>query len=104
MNKAYTELPTTRGECPCCNGTGKVTPAEGTKYLSVMAGYDKMNNTLPCDNCGAQYMFGKSKGHVKLNNEGLPCYHSYVGTNVGRSRTKYTCRRCDESFEIDSGD
>jgi hypothetical protein len=104
MNRIYKVLPANRGECPCCNGTGRTTPAEGTKYLSVMAGYDKVNNTLPCNNCGAQYMFGKSTGHVKLDHDCEPCHHFYVGKDVGRSRTKYICRHCDESYEIDSGD
>lgn len=92
------------GTCPVCNGTSRRS-ASSEPYKTVYAGYDATTDTLPCYNCGSQYMFGKSSGKVRLrldNNE--PCVHSYKGQNVGRCLTQYTCQHCGDSHQIDSGD
>ena len=47
-----------KGICPVCSGSGRV-PAEDTKYKNVLAGYDARTDTLECQNCGGQYMFGR---------------------------------------------
>ena len=91
------------GVCPVCNGTGRVAAGD-TKYKHVLAGYDKDTDTLNCNNCGGQYMYGTPRGEVRLNKEGVPCKHKYSSQNVGRSLTQYTCTDCGDSYQIDSGD
>lgn len=91
------------GTCPVCNGSGRK-PAGDYKYKHVIAGYDKESDTLPCTNCGGQYMFGSPKGQVRLNRDGVPCTHSYSSKTVGRCLTEYTCSECGDRYQIDSGD
>jgi len=69
------------GICPVCNGSDE----------------------FKCTNCGGQYMYGTPKGIVRLNKEGLPCTHKYVGSNVGRCLTQYVCEHCSDRFQVDSG-
>jgi hypothetical protein len=93
------------GVCPVCNGTGREPiPASLESCKNVIAGYDKDTDTLPCNNCGGQYMYGTPRGEVKLNREGVPCTHKYTSQNVGRCLTQYTCSECGDSYTIDSGD
>ena len=91
------------GTCPVCNGSGR-RPAGDYQYKNVIAGYDKESDTLPCTNCGGQYMFGSPKGQVRLNREGQPCHHKYSSKTVGRCLTEYTCSECGDRYQIDSGD
>ena len=91
------------GTCPVCNGSGRK-PAGDYKYKNVIAGYDKESDTLPCTNCGGQYMFGSPKGQVRLNRDGEPCHHKYSSKTVGRCLTEYTCSECGDRYQIDSGD
>jgi transcription elongation factor Elf1 len=91
------------GTCPVCNGTGR-TDATNVRYKHVSAGYDQYTDTLPCRNCGGQYMFGNPSGKVRLNKEGNPCTHLYQGANVGRCLTEYNCLHCGDRHQIDSGD
>ena len=94
-----------KGCCPVCNGSGRVpVPESMERYKNVIAGYDKDTDTLACTNCGAQYMFGRSTGEVRLNREGVPCTHSYTSQTVGRCLTEYTCEHCGDRYQIDSGD
>ena len=94
-----------QGTCPVCNGTKRrAVPAECEKYKDILAGYDKVTDTLACDNCGAQYMYGKSTGQVRLNKYVVPCTHSYKGELVGRCLTQYVCEHCGDRHQIDSGD
>lgn len=93
------------GICPVCNGSGRVTPtAEQQQYKHVFSGYDKETDTLACNNCGGQMMFGRATGKVALRPDGTPCKHEYTSATVGRCLTRYTCRHCGSSHEIDSGD
>jgi hypothetical protein len=94
-----------QGTCPACNGTKRqpIKP-EQERYASVYSGYDKETHTLPCSNCGGQYMFGKPSGEVNLNTEGKPCLHSYTSEKIGRCLHRYTCVHCADSYSIDSGD
>jgi uncharacterized protein YbaR (Trm112 family) len=95
----------TKGTCPVCNGTGRrALMAHEQQYKHVYSGYDAATDTLACSNCGAQYMFGRPTGEVRLNKEGQPCKHSYSSKTVGRCLTEYTCSECGDSYQIDSGD
>ena len=91
------------GTCPVCNGTGR-RPAGNDQYKQVYAGYDKETDTLPCNNCGGQTMYGRPTGRVPLRPDGTPCKHEYTSATVGRCLTRYTCKHCGSSYEIDSGD
>ncbi len=91
------------GICPVCNGSGRK-PAGNILSKTVYAGYDKETDTLNCNNCGGQYMYGTPKGEVKLREDGAPCTHSYSSQAAGRCLTKYTCKHCNDVFNIDSGD
>ena len=91
-----------KGTCPVCSGHGRV-PATST-YKKVMAGYDEKTDTLPCQNCGGQYQWGRPSGEVNIDYSGQPCVHDYSGENVGRCLTEYTCKHCGDRYKIDSGD
>lgn len=93
----------THGTCPVCNGTGR-RPAGDYQYKHVTAGYDQATDTLDCNNCGGQYMFGRPRGEVRLNKDRQPCTHSYLSRNVGRCLTEYLCEHCGDRYQIDSGD
>ena len=90
--------------CPECNGSTRTPYRLDPSWKKVIAGYDEATDTLPCHNCGAQYMYGRSRGQVRLNREGQPCKHSYRSQTVGRCLTEYTCEHCGDSYQIDSGD
>lgn len=92
--------------CPICNGTKRVTPDVASRpYVDIIAGYDKLSDTLACINCGGQYQFGKSTGKVPLRRDnGEPCVHKYVGENISRCYYGYTCIYCGDYYTIDSGD
>lgn len=91
------------GVCPVCNGSGRKAAGD-YQYKHVIAGYDKDTDTLPCTNCGGQYMFGSPSGKVRLNKDGVPCTHQYVSKYVGRCLTEYFCVWCADKHQIDSGD
>jgi hypothetical protein len=93
----------THGTCPVCNGSGRVTAGD-RPYKTVLAGYDPATDTLACNNCGGQYMYGNPRGQVRLNRNGEPCHHSYTSRNAGRCLTEYTCEHCGDRYQIDSGD
>lgn len=89
--------------CPVCNGTGR-RPAGDTPYKTVLAGYDPATDTLKCNNCGGQKMYGRPTGKVRANKAGEPCIHKYTSKTVGRCLTEYVCTECGDTFCIDSGD
>lgn len=91
------------GTCPVCNGKGRVAAGDN-KYKQYLAGYDEATDTLACNNCGGQRMYGRPSGKVPLRSDGTPCKHEYQSKTVGRSLTRYTCKQCGDSYEIDSGD
>lgn len=95
----------TRETCPCpvCSGTGR-RPAGDYRYKEVTAGFDRETDTLPCNNCGGQTMYGKPTGQSFLRDDGTPCTHEYTTTNLGRCYNRYTCKHCGYSYSIDSGD
>ena len=94
------------GTCPVCNGTKRV-PYVG-KYAHIMAGYDKTTGTIPCGNCGGQYMSMTATGLVALRPDGTLCTHAYQETGPVDQRRRgwheYTCTHCGDRHSIDSGD
>ena len=93
----------TKGICPKCSGTCRI-PAGDSPYKHMFAGYDKATDTLRCNNCGGQYMESTPAGVVNLRPDGTSCMHEYTSKNVGRCLTQYTCKHCDDTYRIDSGD
>jgi hypothetical protein len=96
-----------KGICPVCNGTKRMLVAEEhQKYKGVLSGYNPYTDTLPCDNCGGQYMFSLPSGAVSLRPDGKPCKHEYKSKSDSRFRSLriYNCIHCDDFYEIDSGD
>lgn len=89
--------------CPVCNGSGR-RPAGDYKYKHITSGYDATTDTLRCNNCGGQYMYGMPSGKVRANKEGMPCTHHYTSSTIGRCLTEYTCKHCGDRYTIDSGD
>ena len=94
---------TVQVDCPCCNGTGRK-PAGDNKWCNSIAGYDKETHTLSCTNCGGQTMSCRGTGKVNARPDGTPCKHEYTYKYLGRCYHDYTCKHCDYSYSIDSGD
>jgi transcription elongation factor Elf1 len=93
------------GKCPVCDGTSRVACTPGlARWKTRMRGYDAETDTLPCQNCGGQTMYGPATGQVRLRCDGVPCTHEYQGRDAGRCYTIYTCLHCGDSYDIDSGD
>lgn len=88
------------GVCPVCNGSGQVLLTDNEKRYS----WYKDKTHRDCTNCGGQYMYGRATGKVPLRPDGTPCKHEYTSATVGRCLTRYTCKHCGSSHEIDSGD
>lgn len=102
---ADADIPVGRCRCPVCDGTKEVGASEyQKKYKHVMSKYNLANDTVQCNNCGGQYMFGSPKGHVKPNAAGDGCWHDYKSSNAGRCLTNYVCQYCGDAYQIDSGD
>ena len=93
--------------CPVCNGTGHMPCPDHLRGYGKQYGwygYNADNDTVTCNNCGAQTMYGRPTGKVGLNKDGVPCTHKYVSKNAGRCLTAYTCEHCGDRYVIDSGD
>ena len=89
--------------CPVCNGSKRKSATNRT-YKSYIVGYDSETDTIPCTNCGGQYMYGEPTGQVKVNKSNLPCKHRYTTKEIGRCLTQFTCIECGDIYQIDSGD
>ena len=92
------------GICPVCDGSKRMPYVGEERWKSVIAGYNKETNSLPCNNCGGQTMFGSPSGKVPLRKDGTPCNHEYESKTIGRCLTRYSCKHCSSSHDIDSGD
>jgi len=92
------------GICPVCNGSKRKWLGPNPPQWTNIAGYDKDTNTLPCTNCGGQYMSFDAKGTVPLRPDGKPCTHSYKAVTVSNCYHRYTCEHCGDVHHIDSGD
>ena len=91
------------GVCPVCNGTKRQHYAG--KYQDSVAGFSKVDHTIPCQNCGGQYMFGTSTGLVRHTKDtNLPCTHDYTCTSSKNCLHTFVCKHCGDTFQIDSGD
>jgi hypothetical protein len=94
---------TTDGTCPVCNGSFRKPAEEGRRY--VCCGWDKETDTIPCDNCGGQYMFSRGPtGLVPLRPDGTPCNHEYSHQLISNCYHGYTCKHCGDKHNIDTGD
>lgn len=96
-----------KGICPVCNGSGHMPCPDNLRahgQLDGWYGYRKEDDTISCTNCGGQTMWGRPTGEVNLRPDGTPCKHEYTSADVGRCLTRYTCKHCSFSYEIDSGD
>lgn len=93
-------FPRAIGICPVCNGT-KRQPYTGKHPV---AGLSTVDNTIPCQNCGGQYMFGAPSGLVWHNKQDLPCTHSYECVSSANCLHTYKCQHCGDTYQIDSGD
>lgn len=89
--------------CPVCAGATRV-PAGDTPHKTITAGYDRATDTLACQNCGGQTMSLRATGKVRARPDGTPCTHEYQGRDAGRCLTRFTCRHCGDTYEIDSSD
>lgn len=111
--------------CPKCDGTTRrPVPEDSRKYIKHNARWGHWNiggyqpagpgpfadgtgyegGTLPCDNCGGQTMSSSATGQVPRRADGTPCLHEYSGQTVGRCYHRYTCKHCEATYYIDSGD
>jgi DNA-directed RNA polymerase subunit RPC12/RpoP len=84
-------------------------PVEGRPYAVYTrkyksSGYDASDDTINCQNCGGQTMYGNPTGFSRTRKDGAPCEHEYTGVKRGRCYTVYTCVHCGYSYDIDSGD
>lgn len=97
-----------QGICPVCNGTGHMPCPDNLRHygqINGWFGYRAEDDTVTCNNCGGQKMFGKPTGKVNLRRDnGQPCVHEYSGTEIGRCYTRYVCKHCGDTHNIDSGD
>ncbi len=90
--------------CPVCNGTKRV-PAGASKYKTITATYDEKTDTFACRNCGGQTMSLSAQGVTRVDPAtGLGCLHTYVGQQAGNCYNIYTCTKCGDRYDIDSGD
>lgn len=93
--------------CPVCNGSGRMpTPDRLRDYAEKYGwyGYSKEDDCCSCTNCGAQTMGGRATGEVNARPDGTPCVHEYTSATIGRCLTRYTCKHCSFTYDIDSGD
>src|SRR6478735_3420984 len=94
-------VPKGHDTCPDCQGTGLVELTEQEKSQN----WNKGKTHRQCTNGGGQTMSGKALGYSKIDPAtGKGCHHNVTGRNAGRCYTIYTCKKCNYSFDIDSGD
>lgn len=99
------ELKSGYGICPVCNGSMRAKPKHQGDW-SWCKGFNKEDGTLPCFNCKTKGMYasGEPTGQSILRKDGTPCAHEYVETKLGRCYFQYTCKHCESTYSIDSGD
>lgn len=95
----------TTAVCPKCNGSTRQ-PLGPWEWKNCMpAGYDKQTDTVACDNCGGQTMSLTATGRTRIDPAtGLGCEHTYTGRQAGNCYRIYTCTKCGDHYDIDSGD
>lgn len=92
--------------CVKCGGTTRLAPDDGVRqYLPHIAGYRSNDDTVPCDNCGGQTMSNRGTGRTRVDPAtGAGCLHSYRHQRGGNCYHIYTCTKCGDRYDIDSGD
>jgi hypothetical protein len=97
------------GVCPACNGSTR-RPYDYTHdpkglYRRMTATYRAEDDTLACNNCGGQTMSLRATGRTRIDpTTGLGCLHEYRGQKAGNCYHIYTCTKCGDHYDIDSGD
>lgn len=95
-------IPKGHDVCPACNGTGVGKPISET---DLKYSWNQGKTHYRCMNCGGQDMGGKPRGYVRIDPAtGKGCMHTFTGRNAGRCYTVFTCTKCSERYDIDSGD
>lgn len=95
----------TLGRCPVCRGTGHMPCPDNLRNKNGWYGYREKDDTVTCRNCGGQTMMLTATGMVFLRRDNhQPCIHEVDGTKIGNCLYKYTCKHCNYSYDIDSGD
>jgi len=95
--------------CPKCNGSTR-RPYDYThdtkgQYRKGTATYREADDTLACDNCGGQSMSLTATGMTRIDPAtGFGCLHTYRGVKAGNCYHVYTCTKCGDQYDIDSGD
>jgi hypothetical protein len=90
--------------CPACNGSTR-RPCPPTSRQYRLATYRESDDTLACNNCGGQTMGLKATGVTRVDPAtGLGCLHDYRGRQEGNCFHVYTCTKCGDRYDIDSGD
>lgn len=91
--------------CPVCAGSLRQSAGDGP-YRMWAAGYRADDNSIPCQNCGGQKMFGRPTGSVPARPDGTPCTHTYRVVQHDRYAHVHSCvcTECGDTFELDSGD
>lgn len=92
--------------CPKCNGSTRMpVPDESRRYAKIIAGYRESDDTFACNNCGGQTMSLHATGRVRIDPAtGLGCLHAYRGVTTRNCYHEYTCTKCGDRYDIDSGD
>jgi uncharacterized protein with PIN domain len=94
----------TLATCPKCNGSTR-RPADEAARKWRLATYRESDHTLACDNCGGQTMSLTAKGKTRIDPATrLGCLHTYRGEQAGNCYRIYTCTKCGDRYDIDSGD
>lgn len=97
-----------KGICPVCNGTKRqaVPALSRESIIRWNKTYDAATDTMNCQNCVPKGMFASQipTGESSLNKDGEPCTHEFVEQTISNCYYRYTCKHCNDSFTIDSGD
>lgn len=78
--------PKCQGHCSCIVTENAYGPGQHFKYA--------------CTQCGGMMPLG----WVEANSKDSQCVHEFIGKNLGRGLTIYTCVKCNTQQTIDSGD
>jgi len=108
MEIARAGVPKPMGTCPVCSGSKRQPYTGEHRYANIIAGYDPVTDTVRCQNCGGQYMYGTPLGRVFLRPDGTPCKHKYRDISTSEQKTRCIhesiCEYCGDNYYIDSGD
>lgn len=90
--------------CPKCDGSAREVLPESQRQYRI-ATYRESDHTIACRNCGGQTMSLTASGKTRVDPAtGLGCMHEYRHQSGGRCYHIYTCTKCGDRYDIDSGD